>query len=46
LAYMTGNAQCVAYGPGDLKQAHTRDEYVAIPDLRRAVAVYTSLLLR
>lgn len=44
IAYMTGNAQCVVYGPGDLEQAHTRDEYIAIRDLHRAVAVYTALL--
>ncbi len=43
-----GGARCLVYGPGDVRQAHTADEYVSIRDtvtsaevLQRAVAAVT-----
>jgi acetylornithine deacetylase/succinyl-diaminopimelate desuccinylase family protein len=33
-------------GPGDLAQAHTIDEFVAVEDLERAAAVYAVMLTR
>lgn len=44
IAYMTGNPQCVAYGPGDLRQAHTIDEFISVSELEVAVGVFTGLL--
>lgn len=44
IAHMTGNPQCVVYGPGDLRQAHTSDEYISVSGLEKAVSVFTELL--
>jgi acetylornithine deacetylase len=34
----------VVYGPGDIAQAHTAGEWVALADLARAVADYRRIL--
>lgn len=46
VAGMTGNQNCMSYGPGDLAQAHKPDEYVSIADIERCVSVYRELICR
>ena len=36
--------QLVVLGPGDIRQAHTKDEWVAISQLERAVDVYSEMI--
>ncbi len=43
VAAMTGNHNCMSYGPGDLSVAHKPDEYVCCADITRCVKVLTSL---
>ncbi len=42
--YAAAGAQVVVLGPGDLAQAHTRDEYLDRHQLAQAVALYLELL--
>lgn len=42
--YAATGAQVVVLGPGDLAQAHTKDEWLDRHELARAVAVYAALL--
>lgn len=35
---------CVVFGPGSITQAHTRDEYVELAEVARAVDVYAAIL--
>lgn len=46
VAGLTGNRNCMSYGPGNLAQAHKPDEYVEIADIVRCKAVYRDLVLR
>ena len=46
VAGMTGNLNCMSYGPGNLAQAHKPDEYVEIRDIERCVEVYRELICR
>ena len=36
--------ELVVLGPGSIAQAHTEDEWIAVPELRRAVAVYGAMI--
>ena len=36
--------ELVVLGPGNIVQAHTEGEWIAVPELRRAVAVYRSMI--
>ncbi len=38
---VTGNPQCVIFGPGDLAVAHSVNEYVSVEELLRAEAILT-----
>ena len=31
---------CVVFGPGDIAQAHTKDEYIAVADLEEGVEIF------
>jgi len=42
--YAAAGAPCIVWGPGDLAQAHTKDEWVALDQLNQASAVYLDLL--
>lgn len=42
---MTGNPNCVSYGPGDLALAHVADEYVPCSDIEEVCAVLSRLAL-
>jgi len=42
--YAAAGAPCIVWGPGDLAQAHTKDEWVALDQLNKASAVYLDLL--
>jgi acetylornithine deacetylase len=42
--YAAAGAQVIVLGPGDLAQAHTKDEWLDRRELARAVAVYGALL--
>jgi acetylornithine deacetylase len=42
--YAAAGAPSIVLGPGDLAQAHTKDEWVALDQLRTAAAVYLDLL--
>jgi acetylornithine deacetylase len=42
--YAAAGVPIVVLGPGDLAQAHTKDEWLEVAQLHLAVAVYTSLL--
>lgn len=46
VAGITGNRNCMSYGPGDLALAHKPDEYVETEDIRRCTAVYRELIRR
>ncbi|HSN96906.1 MAG TPA: acetylornithine deacetylase [Candidatus Nanopelagicales bacterium] len=39
-----GHDSVIVYGPGDIAQAHTADEWVALPDLAEASRTYRRLL--
>lgn len=41
-----GRIPCVVMGPGDLKQAHTADEWVSVTQVRAAALQYVALALR
>jgi acetylornithine deacetylase len=36
----------IVFGPGDIAQAHTADEFVPLEELPRAAAVYAGAALR
>ena len=42
--YAAAGAPSVVFGPGDLAQAHTKDEWVALDQLNKASAFYLDLL--
>ena len=42
--YAAAGAPSIVFGPGDLSQAHTKDEWVALDQLSKASAVYLDLL--
>jgi acetylornithine deacetylase len=42
--YMAAGIDAVVIGPGDIAQAHSADEWVAIDDIHWAVATFTQLL--
>ena len=42
--YSAAGAPSIVFGPGDLAQAHTKDEWVALDQLNKASAVYLDLL--
>ncbi|HRE80986.1 MAG TPA: M20/M25/M40 family metallo-hydrolase, partial [Opitutaceae bacterium] len=42
--YAAGGAQVLVLGPGDISQAHTRDEYLDRKDLAAALDLYSALL--
>ena len=46
IAGMTGNCNCLSYGPGTLAMAHKADEYVDEADIRRCQKVYEVLVER
>lgn len=43
VAAMTGNVNCMSYGPGDLGYAHKPNEFVECTDITRSVDVLTHL---
>lgn len=43
-AVLTGNVNCMSYGPGNLALAHKPDEFVEVSDIRRCVEVYSELI--
>ena len=42
--YASSGIDAVVVGPGDIAQAHTANEWVAITDLHWAVATFTAML--
>ena len=38
------DVELVVLGPGDISQAHTENEFISLPQLRRAVTVYGSMI--
>jgi acetylornithine deacetylase len=42
--YSAAGAPSIVFGPGDLAQAHTKDEWVALDQLNKASAMYLDLL--
>lgn len=44
IAGMTGNKNCLSYGPGNLKYAHKPDEFVEITDIKRCEKVLWQLI--
>lgn len=46
VARIAGVPHCVAYGPGDLEQAHQPDEYCGVDDLVNATKVLAMSILR
>lgn len=38
------DVELVVLGPGDISQAHTENEFISLPQLRRAVDVYGSMI--
>ena len=44
IAGVTGNINCMSYGPGMLRLAHKPDEYVDIKDVKRCQKVYEELI--
>lgn len=42
--YSAAGAPSIVFGPGDLAQAHTKDEWIALDQLQQASAVYLDLL--
>ena len=43
IAALTGNRNCISFGPGSLEQAHRADEFVPCEEISRSVAVMTRL---
>ena len=43
-AGILGNKNTLSYGPGSLKVAHQRDEFLEIDDLERCTKIYRKLL--
>ena len=43
-AGLLGNKNTLSYGPGSLKVAHQRDEFLELEDLERCTKIYRSLL--
>ena len=41
----SGGTPCVLFGPGDIAQAHTDDEWISLASLERATAILTRFLL-
>jgi acetylornithine deacetylase len=39
-AFAADKIPTVVFGPGDLKQAHTKDEWIAIEQLQKATEIY------
>lgn len=44
IAGMTGNQNCLSYGPGNLKYAHKPDEFVEMTDIERCEKVLWQLI--
>lgn len=44
IAGMTGNQNCLSYGPGNLKYAHKPDEFVEMTDIRRCEKVLWQMM--
>ncbi len=44
MAYTKGMKQLVVLGPGDIAQAHTADEWIAVEQLHKAVDLYTRFI--
>jgi acetylornithine deacetylase len=44
LAYIRKMKQMIVLGPGDIAQAHTVDEWIAVDQLRRAVDLYSRFI--
>ena len=44
IAGMTGNRNCLSYGPGNLKYAHKPDEFVEMADIKRCEKVIWQLV--
>ena len=44
--FSAAGADAVVFGPGDIAQAHTADEWVTVSDLVAVAAAYTDILLR
>ena len=44
MAYTKGMKQLVVLGPGDIAQAHTADEWIAVDQLHKAVDLYTRFI--
>lgn len=44
VAGLLGNTNTLSYGPGSLKVAHQRDEFLELEDLERCTKIYKSLL--
>ena len=42
--YQQAGIPCVVFGPGNIKQAHTADEHIAISDIEKASDILLSLL--
>jgi acetylornithine deacetylase len=45
-ARLTALQQCVIFGPGDIAQAHTQDEWIMLADLERGTSTYRAMLER
>jgi len=45
-AMFTELKQLVVFGPGDIAQAHTHDEWITLDQLRRGSEAYTKLIRR
>ena len=43
--FAAGGIPAVAFGPGDIAQAHTADEWISLKSLERGTAVLTKFLL-
>jgi len=42
--YKSAGIPCVVFGPGSIRQAHTRDEFVELDQVAQAVAVYAEVI--
>ena len=45
MIYSQTNTDCVVFGPGTLNLAHTADESIPVDELRKAVLLYTGIVL-
>ena len=43
---MTGNPRCLVFGPGQLAQAHTIDEYVVVEQIEKSALVLDGVVQR